>query len=527
MLAFRFLAEALGVSQQEGKARWAQAQQRLQRRQLDLPPTTRVKPPGARQATPQLAANDAAKALRLVLKRPLEEFFEKEEKLVWLRGQIAAAGGDPATVDAELSELLAERAQQEADLQSLALPGLRSDLQVSLRTTRENGEVLGSILDYLRWLGVEDEWANSWRNWIGEAFRELLDSTNAETHDETVVYIEKQLPNQSLPTPFTNFAGYRLLAKLCLHKSKIAQAMYDQAMTLLGRHAVGDQRLHASLDANAAETSEPARAFVLGSAEAAKQAKKRPLDLDDFERGILEDDSIDPETAAKRMAKAALLRRHREASCQQLAVFKKQTLADLVKYDAEKRAEAKLVEAEAEVRIEEVKAASETKIETMRVERDKVLVERARVSAEKRAVEEEAKAQSEQRERQRVHAAELAAETRRAEIRDAAARGAIPQQAAEQLLDEGRQTLILRLEEFIRTRCGCPNASSCSAQVSKMFNEAVEVGRHVKPPSHSNEAGRWKHYVEHDGPVLARLHQELHDRRNGVRADQPRLSFAR
>ena len=39
-------------------------------------------------------------------------------------------------------------------------------------------------------------------------------------------------------TPFSNFAGYRLLAKLCLHKSKIAQAMYDQAMTLLGQHTI-------------------------------------------------------------------------------------------------------------------------------------------------------------------------------------------------------------------------------------------------------------------------------------------------
>ena len=334
MLAFRFLADALGVSQHEGKARWGQAQQRLQRRQMALPPTTRVKPPGARQATPQLAANDAAKALRLVLKRPLEEFFAKEAKLGWLRGQIAAAGGDPATADAELAELLAERAQQEADIQSLMLPGLQTDEQASFRTTREDGEVLGSNFDYLRWLGLTNV-KNEWHNWLREAFcdaiRQCLDSYDAETLEDRVVYVEKQLPNQSLPTPFTNFAGYRLLAKLCLHKSKIAQAMYDQAMTLLGQHAVGDQRLHASLDANAAQASEPARAFVLGSAEAAKQAKKRPLDLDDFERGILEDDSIDPETAAKRMAKAAMLRRHREASCQQLSVFKKQTLADLVK----------------------------------------------------------------------------------------------------------------------------------------------------------------------------------------------------
>ena len=52
---------------------------------MELPPTTKVKPAGARQKTPQLAANDAAKALAMVLKNPLEEFFGKEKKLAWLR----------------------------------------------------------------------------------------------------------------------------------------------------------------------------------------------------------------------------------------------------------------------------------------------------------------------------------------------------------------------------------------------------------------------------------------------------------
>jgi hypothetical protein len=35
------------------------------------------------------------------------------------------------------------------------------------------------------------------------------------------------------------------------------------------------------------------------------------------------------------------------------------------------------------------------------------------------------------------------------------------------------------------------------------------------------------HFAEHDGPLLAQLHQEIHDRRNGVSAGQERLSFAR
>ena len=87
---------------------------------------------------------------------------------------------------------------------------------------------------------------------------------------------------QHSATPITNFPGFWLLTKLCLHKSKIAQGMYDQALVLLGHVSVGDQRLHEVLDANAASSSGEARAFVLGAQEAkvqksAKAAKTAPL----------------------------------------------------------------------------------------------------------------------------------------------------------------------------------------------------------------------------------------------------------
>ena len=66
------------------------------------------------------------------------------------------AGGDPVTVDITLTELLAEKTRREADAQSLVLPGLHmGGAEMALRTTREGEEVLGSILDYLPWLGAE------------------------------------------------------------------------------------------------------------------------------------------------------------------------------------------------------------------------------------------------------------------------------------------------------------------------------------------------------------------------------------
>ena len=524
MFAFQLVADALGVPLAEGKARWDQAQARLKRQKQQLPPTARTKPPGARQPTPTLAADFAAKALAQVLKEPLKDFFEKEEKLAWLREKVQEAGGDPKTVDAEVQQLLAEKAQREADALSLVLPGLQAGgTAMALRTAREDGEVLGAIFDYLRWLGVEDNQGHTWKNWLREKFLALESVTSA--NGETIRYAEKVFPGQHTATPFTNFPGFRLLTKLCLHKSKIAQGMYDQALVLLGQVSVGDQRLHEVLDANAASSSGEARAFVLGAQEAkvqksAKAAKTAPLDLEAFERQCLEDDSLDSEVAARRLAKLALARQYRDAAGQQLAIIKRQKIADVEKYEAEAKAAKEKFEAE-------TKAAQEAAVEKIHAERDQTQVERAAIQAKRHQVEDTAKAEREERERQRVHAGELAAEKRKAEIREAAARGLIAQAAAEEMLGEARQTLILRLEDWIRTRCGCPAASACSAVLSRKFNEAVEAGRHVKPASHRNEAGRWMHFAEHDGPLLAQLHQEIHDRRNGVSAGQERLSFAR
>jgi len=522
MFAFQLVADALGETLAQGKARWDQAQQRLRRRELELPPTTKVKPEGARQKTPQLAADNAAKALAMVLKNPLDDFFGNEEKLAWLRAQVQTAGGSPATVDVALSELLSEKAQREADAQSLVLPGLNlGGAEMALRTTREGEEVLGSVLDYLRWLGIEDA-KTEWNHWIRDEFRQGALRHLGEING-LVTFVEKQLPGQSLPTPFTNFAGYRLLTKLCLHKSKIGQGMYDQALVVLGQVSVGDQRLHATLDANAAGSSGEARAFVLGPREASAQrppkpAKTVPLDLDAFERKVLEDVEVDPEVASRQLAKAALARQFRESSHQQLALIKRQKVADVEKYEAETKAAKEKYEAE-------TKAAKEATVEKLQAERDQTQVERARIQAERQQVEDDARASREERERQRVHAADLAAERRRAEIREAAAKGLIAQAAAEEMLGETRQTLIVRLEDWIRTRCNCPEASSCSSLLSRRFNEEVEAGRHAKPPSHKNELGRWRHFVEHDGAVLSRLHQDIHDRRNGVSSGQGRLAF--
>ena len=60
------------------------------------------------------------------------------------------------------------------------------------------------------------------------------------------------LPGESNPTPMTNFAGFRALILISLRKSKITKDFADKALEVFGQVAVGDQRLHAALDANEA-----------------------------------------------------------------------------------------------------------------------------------------------------------------------------------------------------------------------------------------------------------------------------------
>jgi hypothetical protein len=52
--------------------------------------------------------------------------------------------------------------------------------------------------------------------------------------------------------------------------------------------------------------------------------------------------------------------------------------------------------------------------------------------------------------------------------------------------------------------------------LSRKFSQDVEAGRHAELTLHKNKEGRWKHFVDQDGPALSRLHWELHDCRNGV-----------
>jgi hypothetical protein len=196
-------------------------------------------------------------------------------------------------------------------------------------------------------------------------------------------------------------------------------------------------------------------------------------------------------------------------------------------------------EAGAKSKIEEAQAEAAVRIAGLAAEKDRkengrtqLDNERVRILAEKRAIEDQAKADADERERQRVHAAELAIERRRSEVQEAASKGEIPQDWAAELLAEERRTPILGLERWLSRcvaapgSCRCDAPSRCSSELARLFNEGVRSDRHVKPPAHWNaEVQRWRLFEEHDGAFLRLLHLEIHDRRNHVRPGQTRLQL--
>ena len=543
------LCSAVGPSGKDGQPRdgkmiWEQANQRRARLlpsdvEFDAPSSELSDVVGCRKETHVLGPWNAATAIRFVLsKESALSFFQDRACIAALEALITKGCGDEQEdlqralkqlcvvakdVEAAEERRNADRKELVTSLQPL-ISG--NDMPVAtLRASRVDGEVLGGVLEVLGWLNLDAK--NIWNHWLKDAFLESLRLGSDLNQDEVIrrpVLRELKLPGNSKLVPMTNYAGYCLIIRLCVNHSSIAQAMADEALSVLGRVKIGDERLHRDIDANAAASSEPARAFVLGAEEATRQAPsatKRTrgstsaLDLDALEKAYLDDDTLEPDVVARRLAKISLARQYRETTGQHGALVKRQKVIEIENLEAESKSNRERLHAK-------------TKVELARhdAEREKYAGERAKYVAERQAVEDDAKAASEERERQRIHAAELAEERRRGEIRAAAAAGIIAQEVADRILSENRKTPIVRFEQWIGRVCRCDAPSRCSSQLSKSFKEAVESRRHVKPASHWDAAcQRWKYFEEHDGDILQELHQEIHDRRNHILPGQARLVF--
>jgi hypothetical protein len=91
-----------------------------------------------------------------------------------------------------------------------------------------DGTVLASVHDFLRWLRVD---RNTWHHWLAEDFRKCSDVSGCEL----LLREDVTLAGERVPTPLTNFAGFRRLLVLCIQRSAVVQAVADEALCTLGR----------------------------------------------------------------------------------------------------------------------------------------------------------------------------------------------------------------------------------------------------------------------------------------------------
>ena len=236
-----------------------------------VPITYTGKVEGNRQQTHVVPFEHAPSVVRFVLKDPMDFFGDNEahEALIQLAGHVATE-----TVTAELNAAEEQRAETRACL----LPALidQGSVSMQLRTSVLDGQLLGSVHDFIAWLGLDRN--HAWYDWLEEAFkiqmslRSESDFSGPPSQSQCVVLKHIVLPRDRCQTPMTNYAGFCLILRLCAGRSAISDAMIDEATATLGRVKVGDSRLHVEIDQNAAAASAEDRAFVLGSAAEEEQA---------------------------------------------------------------------------------------------------------------------------------------------------------------------------------------------------------------------------------------------------------------
>jgi hypothetical protein len=508
---------------------------------------------GKGRATQGIKAKNLTQALRFVIPvGELRVIVKSEPILEALRYLVLKSidGKINVVVDDMVRAVLSAEREEQKMVQTLQLPELvlgAGPLECRVCKSFDDNHALGSIHDYLAWLQVDkDGEQNDWKHWLRDELKKSLDeqgSSDLTDPSHVVSFVLEHHKFKGIETPMGNIKIFERLTRLCVGKSKIADGMADAALTLYTKNLANDYpELKEFLDPTQHHRGEKHHLDIDSTSKRRKPppTSSHPMDLDAFEQTCLENDDVEPEKAARTLAKIALARQYRDSSNQQqLALIKRQKIVDIEKYEAETRAsrdaEVEKIKAAKDAEVEKIRAAKDAEVEKIqaevektRAEQDKTKMERAKIQAERQRVDDVAQADREERERQRLHTVELAAERRRQEIRGAAAEGTIPQAVAEELLGENRKTPIPRFEQWISKVLRCSDASKCSSELSRRFNISVSSGEHIKPSSHRNAAGNWNFFEEHDGPHLRILHQALHDARNGVvvvTEKQRRLSF--
>jgi len=118
---------------------------------------------------------------------------------------------------------------------------------------------LGSAHDILKWIGVDkDGQHHDWNNWL----KEKLYAVAADPRKPLIIEYHRF---NGILTPMVNVAACRLMIRLCVNKSKVADAIADEALKLWTERMSQDLRLPT-----------PARDFLRGKQQSFASESSEP-----------------------------------------------------------------------------------------------------------------------------------------------------------------------------------------------------------------------------------------------------------
>ena len=264
------LAEAIRGSSTSGLDTW----KNVMRRDcvLPVPETTKYALEQSSQQADVFEACDVPLAIHKLLgAKEALVWFLNQDFLAAIRALVTRCSSlDFSKLDDVIAAVEAVLRDREAQMAAFQVPALREEAaSASMRLHKtEEGRVLISVHDELKWLGLDDDGKhNEWTNWLRASLEAYLEKGSSSS--ACLQYIK--LPGERNPTPMGDVMCFRRVIYLCINKSKLAGELAQKALEVYARHIVGDRRLDAERAANAASVPREARAFVLGPEEAARQ----------------------------------------------------------------------------------------------------------------------------------------------------------------------------------------------------------------------------------------------------------------
>jgi hypothetical protein len=244
LLPLHSIIEALRfMTPTKGKDLWGYATRKMVG--LDaIPPTYPVKVSG--KHTNGLRPCDLTKALTLAI--PEEELYDLMAEadiiqalkdLVIKSHQIAmsSTGEEESSVDELVAALEKKRNKDVNLLLEVQLPELIAGAgPLICRVCRANDGVtlLGSVHDFLKWLQVDKDGKHSdWNSWLFEALARDMQNHLAPSRDDFAGEPQPVLEHYEFKgkkTPMGNVGAFRILTRLCCHKSPVASSVVDEAL---------------------------------------------------------------------------------------------------------------------------------------------------------------------------------------------------------------------------------------------------------------------------------------------------------